>query len=104
MQSYVVPGGGLERQWPMLGRHAVSNTTVRCAGNVEAFSLTAKDLHEVIHFYNKFILKNKVQGAIRCTPNSMSVLCVLANNGISFALPSPVNGYYICFLCYVKMN
>lgn len=48
-----------------MGQHAISSTTVKCLGNVEAFSLSAQDLEEVTTLYSRFLRNAKVQGAIR---------------------------------------
>lgn len=43
----------------------VSNRTVRCLSNVEAFSLRAADLEEVTSMFSRFLRNPRVQGAIR---------------------------------------
>ncbi|KAJ7970208.1 Cyclic nucleotide gated channel protein [Quillaja saponaria] len=43
----------------------VSNRTVECLTNVEAFSLRAVDLEEVTSLFARFLRKPRVQGAIR---------------------------------------
>jgi len=43
----------------------VSNWTVRCLSNVEAFSLRATDLEEVTSMFSRFLSNPRVQGAIR---------------------------------------
>ncbi|XP_031742801.1 probable cyclic nucleotide-gated ion channel 20, chloroplastic isoform X2 [Cucumis sativus] len=43
----------------------VSNRTVRCLSNVEAFSLRAVDLEEVTSMFSRFLRNPRVQGAIR---------------------------------------
>ncbi|XP_022137219.1 probable cyclic nucleotide-gated ion channel 20, chloroplastic [Momordica charantia] len=43
----------------------VSNRTVRCLTNVEAFSLRAADLEEVTSMFSRFLRNPRVQGAIR---------------------------------------
>ncbi|XP_015966822.1 probable cyclic nucleotide-gated ion channel 20, chloroplastic isoform X2 [Arachis duranensis] len=43
----------------------VSNRTVTCLTNVEAFSLTAADLEEVTSLYARFLRSPRVHGAIR---------------------------------------
>lgn len=47
-----------------MGQHAISSTTVKCLGNVEAFSLSAQDLEEVVTLYSRFLQDSKVQRAI----------------------------------------
>ncbi|KAJ7567687.1 hypothetical protein O6H91_01G002200 [Diphasiastrum complanatum] len=46
-------------------RQAVSSSTVRCLGSVEAFSLEAEDLEYVTTYYNRAMRSPRVQGAIR---------------------------------------
>ncbi|XP_038893876.1 probable cyclic nucleotide-gated ion channel 20, chloroplastic isoform X1 [Benincasa hispida] len=43
----------------------VSNRTVKCLSNVEAFSLRAADLEEVTSMFSRFLRNPRVQGAIR---------------------------------------
>ncbi|XP_023519574.1 probable cyclic nucleotide-gated ion channel 20, chloroplastic isoform X1 [Cucurbita pepo subsp. pepo] len=43
----------------------VSNRTVKCSTNVEAFSLRAADLEEVTSMFSRFLRNPRVQGAIR---------------------------------------
>lgn len=47
------------------GQRAISSRTVRCAGNVEAFSLQAADLEEVTRLFSRPLRNPRVQGAIR---------------------------------------
>ncbi|KAF8089480.1 hypothetical protein N665_0505s0030 [Sinapis alba] len=43
----------------------VSNRSVRCVTNVEAFSLSVTDLEDVTSLFPRFLRSNRVQGAIR---------------------------------------
>ena len=43
----------------------VSNRSVRCVTNVEAFSLSVADLEDVTSLFSRFLRSNRVQGAIR---------------------------------------
>lgn len=43
----------------------VSNRTVKCLSNVEAFSLRVADLEEVTSMFSRFLRNPRVQGAIR---------------------------------------
>ncbi|XP_048138308.1 probable cyclic nucleotide-gated ion channel 20, chloroplastic isoform X2 [Rhodamnia argentea] len=47
------------------GNRLLSNRTVTCVTNVEAFALRAEDLEEVTRLFARFLRKPKVQGAIR---------------------------------------
>ncbi|KAK7314722.1 hypothetical protein VNO77_33249 [Canavalia gladiata] len=47
------------------GQRLVSNRTVRCLTNVEAFSLSAADLEEVTILFTRFLRSPRVQGALR---------------------------------------
>lgn len=47
------------------GQRMLSNRTVRCLTNVEAFSLRAADIEEVTSLFARFLRKPRVQGAIR---------------------------------------
>ncbi|KAF8014592.1 hypothetical protein BT93_H0419 [Corymbia citriodora subsp. variegata] len=47
------------------GNRMLSNRTVTCVTNVEAFALRAEDLEEVTRLFARFLRKPKVQGAIR---------------------------------------
>ncbi|KAL2334317.1 hypothetical protein Fmac_015530 [Flemingia macrophylla] len=47
------------------GQRLVSNRTVRCLTNVEAFSLSASDLEEVTILFTRFLRSPCVQGALR---------------------------------------
>ncbi|MCO5564634.1 hypothetical protein L7F22_018300 [Adiantum nelumboides] len=59
------PGTRRARYRPVMGPHAISNTTVTCLGTVEGFSLSALDLREVTRLYSNFLRNPKVQGALR---------------------------------------
>ncbi|XP_038725552.1 probable cyclic nucleotide-gated ion channel 20, chloroplastic [Tripterygium wilfordii] len=53
------------------GQQLLSDRRVKCLTNVEAFSLRAADLEEVISLYTRFLLNPGVQRAIRyISPNS----------------------------------
>lgn len=47
------------------GNRLMSNRTVTCVTNVEAFALRAEDLEEVTRLFARFLRNPKVQGAIR---------------------------------------
>ncbi|XP_057446731.1 probable cyclic nucleotide-gated ion channel 20, chloroplastic [Lotus japonicus] len=47
------------------GQRLLSNRTVRCLTNVEAFSLHAADLEEVTFLFTRFLRSPQVQGALR---------------------------------------
>ncbi|KAL3724904.1 hypothetical protein ACJRO7_029988 [Eucalyptus globulus] len=47
------------------GNWLLSNRTVTCVTNVEAFALRAEDLEEVTRIFARFLRKPRVQGAIR---------------------------------------
>ncbi|XP_019431384.1 PREDICTED: probable cyclic nucleotide-gated ion channel 20, chloroplastic [Lupinus angustifolius] len=47
------------------GQKLVSNRTVKCLTNVEAFSLRAADLEEVTILFTRFLRSPRVQGALR---------------------------------------
>ncbi|KAF8014594.1 hypothetical protein BT93_H0420 [Corymbia citriodora subsp. variegata] len=47
------------------GNRLLSNRTVTCMTNVEAFALRAEDLEEVTRLFARFLRKPKVQGTIR---------------------------------------
>ncbi|KAI4352044.1 hypothetical protein L6164_006332 [Bauhinia variegata] len=47
------------------GQRLLSNRTVMCVTNVEAFSLRASDLEEVTSLLSRFLRNTRVQGAIR---------------------------------------
>nr|AFK49438.1 unknown [Lotus japonicus] len=47
------------------GQRLVSNRTVKCLTNVEAFSLSAADLEEVTILFTRFLRSPQVQGALR---------------------------------------
>jgi len=47
------------------GQRLLSNRTVTCLTNIEAFSLRAADLEEVTSLFARFLRKPRVQGAIR---------------------------------------
>ncbi|KAL3724909.1 hypothetical protein ACJRO7_029993 [Eucalyptus globulus] len=47
------------------GNRLLSNRTVTCVTNVEAFALRAEDLEEVTRLFARFLRNPKVQGAIR---------------------------------------
>lgn len=55
----------------------VSNRTVGCLTNVEAFSLRAADLEEVTSLFARFFRSPRVQGAIRLfSPPILCLACV----------------------------
>lgn len=43
----------------------LSNRTVTCVTDVEAFALRAEDLEEVARLFARFLRRPKVQGAIK---------------------------------------
>lgn len=47
------------------GQRMLSNRTVLCITNIEAFSLRAADIEEVTSLFARFLRKPRVQGAIR---------------------------------------
>ena len=59
----VSPADGKKVRLP--GHRLLSNRTVRCLTNVEAFSLRAADLEEVTSLFTRFLRNPHVQGAIR---------------------------------------
>eukprot|EP01018_Ginkgo_biloba_P006015 Gb_10877 [translate_table: standard] len=53
------------KKFRRIGQRALSSRTVRCVGNVEAFSLQAADLEEVTRLFSRLLRNPRVQGAIR---------------------------------------
>ncbi|XP_030938981.1 probable cyclic nucleotide-gated ion channel 20, chloroplastic isoform X2 [Quercus lobata] len=53
------------RKIRIFGQRLLSNRTVTCLTNVEAFSLRAADIEEVTSLFARFLRKPRVQGAIR---------------------------------------
>ncbi|XP_065622034.1 probable cyclic nucleotide-gated ion channel 20, chloroplastic [Quercus suber] len=53
------------RKIRIFGQRLLSNRTVTCLTNVEAFSLRAADIEEVTSLFKRFLRKPRVQGAIR---------------------------------------
>ncbi|KAJ0104512.1 hypothetical protein Patl1_19487 [Pistacia atlantica] len=53
------------KQKRILGQRLLSNRTVECLTNVEAFSLRASDIEEVTSLFARFLRNPRVQGAIR---------------------------------------
>ncbi|KAL1202695.1 putative cyclic nucleotide-gated ion channel 19 [Cardamine amara subsp. amara] len=49
----------------MPSKELVSNRSVRCVTNVEAFSLSVADLEDVTSLFSRFLRSHRVQGAIR---------------------------------------
>ncbi|KAL4632951.1 hypothetical protein ACB092_04G086900 [Castanea dentata] len=60
--SSVSKDGRKIRIW---GQRLLSNRTVTCLTNIEAFSLRAADIEEVTSLFARFLRKPRVQGAIR---------------------------------------
>ncbi|XP_042504542.1 probable cyclic nucleotide-gated ion channel 20, chloroplastic isoform X3 [Macadamia integrifolia] len=63
LQRYSVNKGW--RRMSITGQQLLSNRTVRCLTNVQAFSLQAADLEEVTTRFARFLQNRRVQGAIR---------------------------------------
>ena len=53
------------RKIRIFGQRLLSNRTVTCLTNIEAFSLRAADIEEVTSLFARFLRKSRVQGAIR---------------------------------------
>ncbi|KAF9667491.1 hypothetical protein SADUNF_Sadunf15G0028500 [Salix dunnii] len=62
------------RKIKIFGQHLISNRTVRCLTNVEAFSLSATDLEQVTNLFARNLRNSLVQGAIRIIPVSIPLL------------------------------
>ncbi|KAL5721726.1 hypothetical protein ACHQM5_005334 [Ranunculus cassubicifolius] len=63
--SSVPRGSPNEQKVRITGHRLLSNRTVTCLTNVEAFSLSASDLEEVTSLFPRFFRGPRVQGAIR---------------------------------------
>uniref|UniRef100_A0A7N0U3V6 Cyclic nucleotide-binding domain-containing protein n=1 Tax=Kalanchoe fedtschenkoi TaxID=63787 RepID=A0A7N0U3V6_KALFE len=67
-------GNQVAKQRRITGEKPISNRTVTCSSNVDAFTLGAADLEEVVCLFAKFLQNPRVQEAIRFESPIMRIL------------------------------
>jgi len=74
------------RKVKIQGQGLISNRTVNCLTNVEAFSLEAKDIEEVTNRFAKLLQNPRVQQVIRSFLPSITLLCFCRHFFYNFSI------------------